>query len=48
MLKQISPPSHQMIEDRLLVRQQPVMTGYSLVDLGEPGISPNRSAKALR
>ena len=27
-----------MIEDRLLVLQQPVMTAIQLVDLGQPGI----------
>ena len=29
---------HQMIEDRLLVHQQPVVTAVQLVDLGQPGI----------
>src|SRR6476646_1187036 len=37
-VEQIAPPSHQMIEDRLLVRQQSVMTAIQLVDLGAPGI----------
>ena len=27
-----------MIEDRLLVHEQPVMTAVQLVDLGQPGI----------
>jgi hypothetical protein len=37
-VEQVSPPSHQMIEDRLLVGEQSVMTTIQLVDLGEPGI----------
>ena len=37
-VEQIAPPSHQMIEDRLLVGQQSVMTAIQLVDLGQPGI----------
>ena len=37
-VEQIAPPSHQVIEDRLLVRQQPVVTAIQLVDLGQPGI----------
>ena len=47
-VKQIAPPSHQMVEDRLLVRQQPVVTAVQLVDLGHPGILAQRSARALR
>src|SRR5438105_3326029 len=37
-VEQIAPASHQMIEERLLVHQQPVMAAVQLVDLGEPGI----------
>jgi hypothetical protein len=37
-VEQIAPPSHQVIEDRLLVREQSVVTTIQLVDLGEPGI----------
>ncbi len=37
-VEQVAPPSHQVIEDRLLVPQQSVMTAIQLVDLGEPRI----------
>src|SRR5205823_13818129 len=37
-VEQIAPPSHQVIEYRLLVLEQPVMTAIQLVDLGQPGI----------
>src|SRR5205807_8921016 len=35
-VEQVAPPPHQVIEDRLLVRQQPVMAAIQLVDLGKP------------
>ena len=37
-VEQVAPASCQMVEDRLLVRQQPIMTAIQLVDLGEPRI----------
>ena len=37
-VEQVAPAPHQVIEDRLLVRQQPVVTAIQLVDLGQPGI----------
>src|SRR5215472_9294654 len=36
-IEQIAPPPHQMIEDRLLVHQQPVVTAVQLVDFRQPG-----------
>jgi hypothetical protein len=37
-IEQIAPPRRQVIEDRLLVDQQPVMAAIELVDLGQPHI----------
>ena len=37
-VEQVAPPRRQVIEDRLFVHQQPVMTTIELVDLGQPGI----------
>ena len=47
-VEQIAPPRRQVIEDRLLVDQQPVMAAVELVDLGKPRILAKRSASALR
>src|ERR1700716_140278 len=37
-VEQVSPPPRQVIKDRLLVHQQPIVTAVQLVDLGQPGI----------
>jgi hypothetical protein len=37
-VEQIAPPHRQVIEDRLLVDQQPIMAAIQLVDLGKPRI----------
>ena len=37
-VEQIAPPRRQVIEDRLLVGQQPVMAAIELVDFGKPRI----------
>ena len=37
-IEQIAPPRRQMIEDRLLVQQQPIVTAVQLVDFRQPGI----------
>src|SRR3979490_1055213 len=37
-VEQIAPPPRQVIKDRLLVHQQPVMTAIQLVNLGQPRI----------
>ena len=48
-IEQIAPPPHQMIEDRLLVHQQPVVTAVQLVDFRQPGIFAQQvGQRALR
>ena len=47
-VEQIPPAPDQVIEQRLLVRQQAVMTGVELVDLGQREVAPSKSASALR
>src|SRR5271169_6562845 len=35
-VEQVSPPPRQVIKDRLLMHQQPVVTAVQLLDLGQP------------
>src|ERR1700739_1260491 len=37
-VEQVPPSSRQVVKDRLLVDQRPVMTAVQLVDLGEPSV----------
>ena len=39
-IEQVAPASDQMVEQRLLVFEQPIVTAVQLVDLRQPGILP--------
>jgi hypothetical protein len=44
-VEQIPPPSHQVIEQRLLVLEQPVVTGVERVNVGKRGIGTQQIAE---
>ena len=46
-VEQVSPPSRQVIKDRLFARQQPVVAAVQLVDLGLLSVSKGRRSLPL-
>lgn len=44
-VEQIPPAAHQVIEHRLLVLEQPVVTGIKGVNVGQRGIGPQHIAQ---
>ena len=46
-VEQIPPALHQMIEDRTLVREQLVVTGVELVNVGQALVGPEQIGLVL-